>query len=209
MRRLTVPINTCTKQKTAAEIKPSPNCFKLLSELSIVMMNIREIQASDWQDILALQERAYTEVSPEPLSVLQDKEQHSNGTCLVCISATGKLVGYLLSHPWGSNHPPKLHAMLDVSAGCESIFLHDLAVDPSESGKGFGGALVHAFLALVEAQQHKSVLLVAVQGAEKFWNKYGFEVKKAASSLDGYGENAVLMERVAESVMQAPVPDSR
>lgn len=159
------------------------------------MMIIRKIQDTDWPAILAVQERVYIDVPPEPLNVLQDKVRHSKGTCFVCLAGS-RLVGYLLSHPWGEEKPPTLHQTLAPAYCDDYIFLHDLAIDSAQKGMGYGKALLAAFWDSIKAKKVNAVRLVAVQDSEGFWQRQGFQVKKGLSVAAGYGDSATLMERL-------------
>ena len=156
-------------------------------------MIIREITSADWPKILKIQSAVYTDVAPESLDVLQDKVNQSKGTCFVC-EIGNDVVGYLLSHPWAGEQPPKLHKKLNLIKHCEFCFLHDLAIDPAYKGKGYGHELVKKFIESVSLNSYKSCRLVAIQGAEKFWIKHGFQSIKLMNPTDDYGESAVLME---------------
>lgn len=156
-------------------------------------MIVRKIKDEDWSEILNIQEAAYIDVAPESLEVLKDKVHYSQGSSFVCVS-DNKTVGYLISHLWNSEIPPKLDMKLKFTGNFEHIFLHDVAVNPLYKGRGIGQALLKKLLDSVSLSGNKSIRLVAVQGADSFWDKHGFTAIKALPLSDGYGENAVLME---------------
>lgn len=163
-------------------------------------MNIQTIKETNWNAILDIQSEAYQEVNPENVEVLKSKWIASPETCFVCLSDQGKVLGYLLSHPWNNIEPPKLFEPLPNIQGGEHFYLHDMAISPQSKGQGLGQAMVKELFEEVQKKGVKIIRLVAVQGAESYWSIHGFKVVieakiggvKIGSS---YGKDAVLMEK--------------
>lgn len=158
-------------------------------------MIIKEIEEIHWSGILEIQDASYQETGAEELAVLKSKNEASPDTCFVCLSNSGEVLGYLLAHPWCGISPPKLFEPLPNIENCEYLYLHDMAIGPQSKEKGIGRA---AAIKLFEVAQNKGinrVSLVAIQGAESFWSKIGFQEVTGVNVCSSYGEKAVLMDK--------------
>ena len=146
-------------------------------------MIIRNIQAGDWDAIMATQARAYTELPPESLEVLQSKWHDSPSTCFICETSQGLHLGYLLAHAWYQLAPPHLEEPLEKPLDQEitqmykstadhsntahidaerHLFLHDMALAPEAFGLGLGSALFKRLRQSAEALAYNNIRLVAV-----------------------------------------------
>ena len=105
--------------------------------------------------------------------------------------------GYLLTHPWHRDTPPKLGAMLvAIPADADTFYLHDIALLPESRGTGAGRAAVELAIATARAAGFGEITLIAVGGADRFWTAQGFTIADAAPALlDSYGPEARLMRR--------------
>jgi ribosomal protein S18 acetylase RimI-like enzyme len=65
-------------------------------------------------------------------------------------------------------------------------YIHDLCVEKTHRGKGYGLALVDHVLRI----KSNPKVLMSVLESENFWNKFGFQNQK---TIDYYGLNAVYM----------------
>ncbi|EPE4803431.1 GNAT family N-acetyltransferase, partial [Vibrio vulnificus] len=157
-------------------------------------MSIQGIVSSTWSDILQLQQGVYLSVEPESLEVLQSKWLRSPETCFV-FNEDSQVMGYLLAHSWNTEIPPKLFKPLPSNTEGSILFLHDLAVRKSESGKGIGKKLIAQLLKTAHLQGYEQILLVAVQNSVNFWKKQGF-IPLNQKVKECYGEGAQLMRRV-------------
>lgn len=157
-------------------------------------MSIQGIVSSTWSDILQLQQGVYLSVEPESLEVLQSKWLRSPETCFV-FNEDSQVMGYLLAHSWNTEIPPKLFKPLPSKTEGSILFLHDLAVRKSESGKGIGKKLIAQLLKTAHLQGYEQILLVAVQNSVNFWKKQGF-IPLNQKVNECYGEGAQLMRRV-------------
>ncbi len=157
---------------------------------------IRAIQPSDWPTIMKIQNEAYDEITPEPLSVLQGKWRRSPELCFV-YENEGVIQAYLLAHTWAGTALPSLGVELENGVGDEYVFLHDLAVSSDVQGSGIGPKLVEQlFLNSAKAGLH-SFFLVSVQSSVSYWQRFGFcSISQIVSS--SYGEDAVVMQILEE-----------
>ena len=157
-------------------------------------MNIKLIEDNNWNDILAIQAKVYHEVDLETLDVLKSKQTASPETCFVCVSEQNEALGYLLAHPWVDSEPPKLFVPLLDTVNSETLYLHDMAVNPYSKGQGIGRTMMVKLIEVAKAKGFKRINLVAVQGANSFWSLQGFREIAEANISSTYGENAVFME---------------
>jgi len=156
-------------------------------------VSIVQISEKSWDVILKIQEEAYTELPPEDVSILKSKWLASPNTCSIYSSNENKILAYLLSHPWGSDSPPKLNEEAPANNGTSNLYLHDLALSNEARGRGIAKALVENLIYNAKTQGFTKILLVAVQGSSSFWVKYGFMVIVNAAICPSYGSAAKFM----------------
>lgn len=131
-------------------------------------MPIVNIVESAWNRIMEIQEEAYSELFPEEEHVLKSKWLLSPDTCFVFTDDDNKILGYLLSHPWALDTPPKLNEAAYSAGNTSNLYLHDLALSLDARGKGIAGSMVKRLLAQAKQQGFVKVLLVAVQDSSSF-----------------------------------------
>jgi len=156
-------------------------------------MSIVQISEESWAEILRIQEETYIELPPEDANILKSKWLSSPDTCSVYTSKENKILAYLLSHPWGSDKPPKLNEEVTLNNETTNLYLHDLALSNGARGKGIAKALVENLISNAKTQGFTKILLVAVQGSSSFWAKYGFMVIDNIAICPSYGNTAKLM----------------
>ena len=163
-------------------------------------ITIRPIVADDLPGILAVQQACYGEGFLEPGDALASRWARSPAVCLVALHGAD-VVGYLLSHAWHAWTPPKLHVPLPAPDAVDVLcFVHDMAIAPAGRGQRLGEQLYATASASAHAQGLRQSRLVAVQGADVFWRRLGYQ----PADVDGaalaalhavYGEDAELMGR--------------
>ncbi len=156
-------------------------------------MKIRSIEKRDWDKIFKIQQDAYTEIKPESKAVLESKNRISPKTCMVCVDEKGDILGCCLSHPYNKNKIPPLHKELRDSISSDNLFIHDLAVSSVAKMQGIGTSLVETLLVKAKEYGFKTITLVAVQGADKFWRKFGFLEVHEVKPYSSYGEDIFFM----------------
>ncbi|WP_115766709.1 GNAT family N-acetyltransferase [Massilia oculi] len=78
----------------------------------------------------------------------------------------------------------------------DTLYLHDLAVDPRALGRGLARALVEHLLDLGRGLDLPHAALVSVQDSTRFWNGFGFEARATSDAgLFTYPPGAVYMAR--------------
>jgi len=163
-------------------------------------LTIRPIVADDLPGILTVQQACYGGGFLEPGDALASRWARSPAMCLVALRGS-EVVGYLLSHAWHAWTPPKLHVPLpDTDAADVLWFVHDMAIAPEGRGQRLGERLYAMACARAQTQGLDQSRLVAVQGADIFWRRLGYQSVDMDSAALGalraiYGEDAELMER--------------
>ncbi len=135
------------------------------------MVSIRQANASDEQEILALL-RIYCEEANTPLSddhllaglkPLLEENQHG----VVLVAETEKIIGYsILTWGWG------------IESGGQEALVDEMLITPNERGKGIGEQLLQASLEGAKQQGVKVVFLETEKDNPRSRNLYtrvGFE----------------------------------
>ncbi|MEH6347290.1 MAG: GNAT family N-acetyltransferase [Bermanella sp.] len=155
-------------------------------------MSISKISETSWNEIMEIQEQAYTELPPEDIDILKSKWLSSPNTCAIYENSTNKILAYLLAHPWASETPPKLYETAPITLG-PNLYLHDLALAHEARGKGIAKILVEHLIESAKNENLVKILLVAVQGSAEFWARFGFLEIPNREICPSYGDDAKLM----------------
>lgn len=158
---------------------------------------------ADLPAILRIQSRCYTAIVPESAQSMGAKLAASPATCFVAQRA-GDVIAYLLALPWRFDHPPHLDAPDCVLPDApDTLYLHDLAVDPTARGSGASQALVKAFLTALTESGIGRASLIAIQGSAPWWEGHGFRAALTTPTLDarlaGYGSDVRYMSRQSDT----------
>lgn len=87
----------------------------------------------------------------------------------------GEVVGYVLAHPWPERTIPPLNKVYaSLPPRSDSLFIHDLALSPGARKTGLAQKLAQSVLQSGVELQLTSASLIAVQGSEGFWRRFGF-----------------------------------
>jgi GNAT superfamily N-acetyltransferase len=148
--------------------------------------------------VCAIQKNAYPKVLHEAPESFAAKIEAAPETCWGVFMERG-LGAYLIALPLMGTSTVGLgdtvfpNVVAADQADC--LYLHDLAVDPSLRGKGCGEALTEHALQKAASHGMERLELVAVQGAQSFWVKFGFVVTPHGATAS-YGDDAVKMIRL-------------
>lgn len=106
--------------------------------------------------------------------------------------------GYLVSHPWRLGEIPPLDSLLGaLPDDPDTHYIHDLALAPPARGTGAAAAIVDRLISEV-SDILPTISLVAVNGSEPFWSRFGFMVEDRAGLRDkllSYDSQARFMVR--------------
>ncbi|WP_220272003.1 GNAT family N-acetyltransferase [Crenobacter cavernae] len=159
-------------------------------------IGLRTMQEADLEAVLAVQRHCYRPELIESRHALASRRRLAPDTCWVAERAD-TLLGYLFAHPWAGEKPPALDTPLaGLPAGADTLFIHDLALHPDARGHGVGPKLVDEALRVARARGLVYSRLVAVQGADAFWARFGYRAYRLPTSkLACYGDDALGMQR--------------
>lgn len=157
----------------------------------------RALSPGDLPGVLAVAAQVHA-AYPEDAAVFAERLRLYRLGCHV-YEAGGRLVGYVLSHPWADRAAPALNSLLGaLPASPATYYIHDLALLPDARGAGAGSAIVAALVAQARAENLPTLSLVAVHESEGFWRRHGFETvvdAALAEKLRSYDESARFMVR--------------
>lgn len=105
--------------------------------------------------------------------------------CFVC-EINKEIVGYIISFPYTLWEYYPINENYKKVEDPDCHYIHDLCVEKTHRGKGYGISLVDQVLRI----KSKPKVLMSVLESENFWNKFGFQNQK---TIDYYGLNAVYM----------------
>ncbi|MDB5342385.1 MAG: family N-acetyltransferase [Schlesneria sp.] len=137
---------------------------------------IRSICSEDWPAIERIQAESYPREVLESLEALQSHWRVSCDTCVV-VESDEQVVGYLLAHPWPKRMIPPLNKVYgELPDDSDCLFIHDLALSPIARKAGLAQDLVRSVLQSGAQMRLTAASLIAVQGSEGFWKRFGFTV---------------------------------
>ena len=159
----------------------------------------RRMRPGDIPAAHALSRQVHTD-HPESEAVLAEKHALFPAGCFALEMEGDGVAGYAFSHPWTNSVLPNVDALLGaLPAAPSSYFLHDVTLDAGARGKGHAAAIVPVLLDAARACALPRVMLVAVNGAEVFWARFGFaEIADRglqAAAREKYGQHALAMAR--------------
>lgn len=109
------------------------------------------------------------------------------------------VLGYLVAYPWRADAAPALNVCIDAIPDDASVmYLHDLALSPDARGGGHTREIIERLTDQARSAGWPAVALVAVNRAEAFWARYGFQSRQTpalSAKLSSYGPDARYMIR--------------
>lgn len=156
------------------------------------------MQPADLAGVLRVQLACYGEGFVEPAEVYRRRIASSAQCSLVAADASGEMLAYLAAYRSRLHSITPLHGDFGVVQAPDTLYLHDVAVHPAHAGQGLAGALLQAAWAQAAAWHPGYSALVAVQGAQAYWERHGYELCQQLppaqqQRLRGYGDEAVYM----------------
>jgi GNAT superfamily N-acetyltransferase len=153
---------------------------------------IREILNSDLDDILRIQESVYSNNYLESSESLNSKTIASPDSCFL-FSNNSQIASYCIAYPFPKDEIPELNIPLMSIADSNNIFIHDLSVSPSMSGKGIATKMLQHLFRICSQKAIFSATLVAVQNTVLFWQKFGFKAIEKQPLKPSYGIESKFM----------------
>lgn len=130
----------------------------------------------------------------EPVTVYAERLALYPSGCRV-LERDGQAAGYLITHPWHRDQPPKLGGLLGaIPPQANTYYLHDIALLPSARGTGAGKAARDFVMDRARALGFADITLMAIGGAHRFWAAQGFTyVSQAVDPSYGAGAHRMRM----------------
>ncbi|GAK54772.1 GCN5-related N-acetyltransferase [Candidatus Vecturithrix granuli] len=159
---------------------------------------IKTMQEADLDAVLAIQAQAYRPYFHEARTCFAEKLRLYPQGCWVAWDDM-RPAAYLVSHSWSQDQIVALHAPLQqLPQHPDCYYIHDLSVSPAFHGKGLGRIMVEKAKECALNIGLKTILLVAVQGSQSFWSKFGFQSLQPPSAtikkmLDSYQDACLMM----------------
>lgn len=114
--------------------------------------------------------------------------------CLV-LEHAGDIVGHFLSHPWRRGSVPQINAMLGaLPEDADCWYVHDVVIAPEARRGGFAEAALEIVATAARAQGFDRLTLIAVGGADRYWQRLGFEAVSNQAERE-LAADKVYMER--------------
>lgn len=157
---------------------------------------IRPMLPDDLAAVLRVQAACYPPPMQEAADVVARRLRAAPATCVVGCDADG-VCGYLFAYPSRLGRVTALDAPFAPALDADTLYLHDLAVDPRALGRGLARSLVAHLLERGQRPALAHAALVAVQDSARFWGGFGFAVRATDDpGLAGYPPGAVYMARL-------------
>lgn len=169
---------------------------------------IRLLREQDWNDVVALEERAYAESGlSEGEAALRSRHRPSPSTCFV-LEHAGCFGGYLLALPYPRLRCPDLALAEEGAVRGSNLHLHDLVIAERARGRGLARRMQQHLEETGRVAGYRTLSLVAVQGSQVMWAAMGYRARPEIGLPASYGDEAVYMAKPLESASTDPAPGS-
>jgi GNAT superfamily N-acetyltransferase len=160
---------------------------------------LRPMREDDLPGVLALQAACYPPAMQEPGAVVLARLRAAPASTLVALNDTAGVCAYVFAYPSRRGRITALHAGFVPAPDADTLYIHDLAVDPRVHGRGLGRRLAQALLDGARGRGLRHAALVAVLDARPFWESLGFAITdpgEGSGILASYPGTAVYMSRL-------------
>lgn len=138
-------------------------------------MDIRPLTAANLDAILTVQQDAYSPSLREEGSSYGCKIDAFPEGCLGAFER-GELIAYIFAHPGLLEEIiPVNSSDITIPAVPSCIYIHDLAVRRAWRNRGIAKELLKSIFTLARSRGLHNIALVAVNGNESFWERYGLK----------------------------------
>lgn len=158
---------------------------------------LRTMTPADVPAVMQIQARCYGPSMQEGEATIRARLSASPDLSWVA-ETHGEVGAYLVAYRSRLGKLGALGAPFDIADDPDSLYLHDLAVDPGCKGVGLGPALVRMALRKADNESLPYSSLVSVQASKEFWARQGYAVwadldARQASHLQTYSGQAWYM----------------
>lgn len=161
---------------------------------------IRPLKSADVASLMQVQQRCYGEAYLESAEIYRMRVASAAQCSLVAVQS-GKVLAYLAAYHSSLGQVTPLHGTFERTDRPDTLYLHDMAVDPAHTGLGIASDLLRAVWSQARNLGPRYAALVSVQNSQTYWAAKGFSVHTDldathASYLRSYGEDACYMTRM-------------
>lgn len=157
-------------------------------------VTVRSADIYDIDEIMNVQRQCYDHGLIENDDIF--KEILSRGMSLVT-ECDGKIIGFLVAHMSRRDQVHLLHHK-PAKVFSDVVFIHDMSILPAYWRRGIGKAMMMHFEKTLRENLHL-VQLIAVNGADMFWKKLGFQQRDdiylSPDVLQNYGGLCTFMQK--------------
>lgn len=165
-------------------------------------LSLRGLAPGDSGAVVTVQRACYDEPLLESVETFGDRLA-SPCQCSVGVFGSGGpggLVAYLAAYQTRLDRITPLHGGFEAASDADTIHIHDLSVLPCHAGRGLAARLLADRLAWARAAGLDYAALVAVRGAQRYWEKQGFRPREPADPrqrrhLASYGDSGCYLIR--------------
>ncbi|MFB8036202.1 GNAT family N-acetyltransferase [Streptomyces sp. NPDC056004] len=169
---------------------------------------IRLLREEDWDEVVALEERAYAESGlSEGREVLRSRHRASPSTCFV-LERAGGFGGYLLALPYPLFRCPDLSLAEEGAVRGSNLHLHDLVIAERARGRGLAHRMQQHLEGTGRTVGYRTLSLVAVHGSQVLWTALGYRARPEIGLPASYGAEAVYMTKPLEPAGTDPALES-
>ena len=156
------------------------------------------LERNDIEKILTVQRVCYPNMLLEEGAALNSKlvigQEFSVGVYKNKVEdEQAEMIAYIISFPWVARKKVAFNTESNLNTGevADELYIHDLAVAPSERRNGIGEWLVREVIKKAKMSQLRNIRLISVNSSELFWASLGFSAEDG--DVEGYGEGARYM----------------
>lgn len=160
---------------------------------------LRTLSVADVDAVLDIQAQCYGDAFVEGAEVFTRRLQTAHH-CSWAAEHRGRVVAYLAAYWSLPGKITPLQGDFEPAAQANVLYLHDMAVAPACAGQGIAAGLLDQAVAHARTRGIQRAALVAVQGADAYWQRRGFVPSQPANAvqdthLRSYGSGALYMEQ--------------
>ncbi|MDR7122000.1 GNAT family N-acetyltransferase [Rheinheimera soli] len=137
-------------------------------------MSVSTLSAADVPQLMLVQQNCYSEELVESAAVMTDRISAFSLTCWGYFKDQ-QMAGYLLAYPSVLGNITPLAAPFPLYLHTNCLYLHDMAISSDFRGQSLAPKLLDYAKSAAKNMELQAMALVAVQGAEGYWAKQGFE----------------------------------
>lgn len=160
---------------------------------------VRPLQLADLPALMEIQRLCYGDAYVEGHDLFA-RRLASPANCSMVAVHGDDVVAYLAAYWSVAGKVTPLHGDFEAYAQPDTLYLHDMAVHPTQAGQGLARRLLAPLWEQALRRGMRYSALVSVQGSQDYWCRHGYSVHSLQDPLQqqrlgSYGRDAVYMLR--------------